>query len=918
MTTIHASSSESNGCKCEIFAEHTKEKCCDCHEETLTTPGKNEKCIPCYDDDERTENTSSVHRVFVSHKHNATDDDEFMPSFAAYVLQSQLPLFDITTNSPVKEFVSKCNQWLISLVSSDFVIDDNNWKSSVTCYLHKVNKVCKNSFKRQQQGNKFNEIACAFHTVNALSIKQFESLAESREMFAPNNQKVILYCCFLLTNSGVCQSLSMRQQDDHWYDTKLDILLNFLQQQAQDLTHSAPAWKFQLLFDCANVLHDLNLTKQIQKRFNTLSEIKSTKCGENVIKAFSNFALMIEADGNVYDRARDPPGQRSIYIPPGDVCSESYRLSTFIKYPQEVPANPRFLASAGFYYTGYKDRVKCFSCALCIEDWVYGDDVRSAKWHRQDCALVTGKESGNVPIGGSFSRFMAPPAAASSIRNNQSPINRPPALGIDAHPQSVARQPAGEALLKHSPHRSSYTPMQTASPVPSTARTQFQVVEFATIPSSYHENFLRSLDLRKESERSRSFEHWPCERPTVQSADLARSGFFYLGNLDRVQCFSCGGVLRNWNYGDNVQAEHRRHFPHCRMVQGSEQQNVCLTPEQRATVPSSQHVFHEPPDPSEDVARDLRNMFQCNFAVNPHMRNEDTRLETYDHRWPTSQVNATPRQIAAAGFFYLGERDRVKCWYCNGGLQNWDPQDEPWTEHAKWFPTCEFLLQRKGPDFVHRMVAMFPNLNRPVLRSPHDVPPARERPQIGYGSSSRRGGSPPPAIYDPQVELKKQSEQFKKAMESETVRSVKDMGFDLKTIKSVVKRRIRESKPCTRAEELVDDIGNYQRTSDSDDDDENEMETDPPQPASTNPKRTGDIACNSMTPMDAEDQSPSMQARIKELQDERLCKICLDQPSDIVFVPCGHLCSCGNCATSVKKCPMCRMKIQKSIRTYMS
>jgi len=36
---------------------------------------------------------------------------------------------------------------------------------------------------------------------------------------------------------------------------------------------------------------------------------------------------------------------------------------------------------------------------------------------------------------------------------------------------------------------------------------------------------------------------------------------------------------------------------------------------------------------------------------------------------------------------YLGERDRVKCWYCNGGLQNWDPDDEPWTEHAKWFPT---------------------------------------------------------------------------------------------------------------------------------------------------------------------------------------------------------------------------------------
>ena len=36
--------------------------------------------------------------------------------------------------------------------------------------------------------------------------------------------------------------------------------------------------------------------------------------------------------------------------------------------------------------------------------------------------------------------------------------------------------------------------------------------------------------------------------------------------------------------------------------------------------------------------------------------------------------------------FVLGERDRTKCWYCNGGLQNWRNDDDPWEEHAKWFP----------------------------------------------------------------------------------------------------------------------------------------------------------------------------------------------------------------------------------------
>ena len=73
--------------------------------------------------------------------------------------------------------------------------------------------------------------------------------------------------------------------------------------------------------------------------------------------------------------------------------------------------------------------------------------------------------------------------------------------------------------------------------------------------------------------------------------------------------------------------------------------------------------------------------------MNPHMKEESARLLTFDQRWPASKIHATPLQIVKAGFYFLGERDRVKCWYCNGGLQNWEPMDEPWKEHAKWFPT---------------------------------------------------------------------------------------------------------------------------------------------------------------------------------------------------------------------------------------
>jgi len=77
--------------------------------------------------------------------------------------------------------------------------------------------------------------------------------------------------------------------------------------------------------------------------------------------------------------------------------------------------------------------------------------------------------------------------------------------------------------------------------------------------------------------------------------------------------------------------------------------------------------------------------------------------------------------------FFKGVRDRVKCFYCNGGLQNWRQNDNPWEEHAKWYPICEFLLQRRGPEFIHNVVARFPNINRPLIRAPGlDVPPAAQ------------------------------------------------------------------------------------------------------------------------------------------------------------------------------------------------
>ncbi|CAI9154327.1 unnamed protein product [Rangifer tarandus platyrhynchus] len=85
----------------------------------------------------------------------------------------------------------------------------------------------------------------------------------------------------------------------------------------------------------------------------------------------------------------------------------------------------------------------------------------------------------------------------------------------------------------------------------------------------------------------------------------------------------------------------------------------------------------------------------------PGMGSEELRLASF-YDWPLSAV-VPPELLAAAGFFHTGQQDKVRCFFCYGGLQSWERGDDPWTEHARWFPRCEFLLRTKGRDFVYRV-----------------------------------------------------------------------------------------------------------------------------------------------------------------------------------------------------------------------
>ena len=62
--------------------------------------------------------------------------------------------------------------------------------------------------------------------------------------------------------------------------------------------------------------------------------------------------------------------------------------------------------------------------------------------------------------------------------------------------------------------------------------------------------------------RKKSFEQWP-KGDIIQPDELVDAGCYYTGKSDRVKCFSCGGVLCNWETGDDAMQKHRLHYPNC-------------------------------------------------------------------------------------------------------------------------------------------------------------------------------------------------------------------------------------------------------------------------------------------------------------------------------------------------------------------
>ncbi|MDP0589938.1 MAG: RING-HC finger protein [Candidatus Endonucleobacter bathymodioli] len=259
----------------------------------------------------------------------------------------------------------------------------------------------------------------------------------------------------------------------------------------------------------------------------------------------------------------------------------------------------------------------------------------------------------------------------------------------------------------------------------------------------------RHDSMKSERIRLNSFSTFP-DIQNLSNFDLARVGFYYTntdtGNTTECKCFCCGYTYTNWKEHDNPYDIHQQISPNCAYMTGEKNDNLPIHDDDKTkprrilndtlnnslaalSLPKQQlRITEDPSEASIIVNTDDNTIKNISSKSTPSRSNNITigsncsenssinqnacgprypsysdisiRRDSYKNKNWHSSLSHMPEALAKAGFFYTNYADYVRCFHCGGGLRNWDPNDEPFVEHARWLPECAYLITCKGSEFI--------------------------------------------------------------------------------------------------------------------------------------------------------------------------------------------------------------------------
>lgn len=408
--------------------------------------------------------------------------------------------------------------------------------------------------------------------------------------------------------------------------------------------------------------------------------------------------------------------------------------------------------------------------------------------------------------------------------------------------------------------------------------------------------FSQTKECNQEAVRLKTFLLWPTWGK-AEPSKLAEEGFYFTGDDDKVKCYKCNVEVNNWKDLAETPAEvHKRKSPYCDLVNKEKTDNVPLHPEPpkgskgrkrnrtKKTGSADKQYNNDSPNDSPDeidngsvmadsmasvsegaaaatgkshMAKPLSTPFTKSAPLEEwnkaDLQIEENRLVTFQGQWP-EDCPVPYKQVAKAGFWYKGPKDRVECAFCRGRLVNWVAGDDPVGEHARHFPACPFIQELNNePMRVLKMRSA-----RAMMRLGYH----EAKVLMAINTCKQQGNNNPNA------------------------EAIQEAIFEIEEEEVTKKEQLK----AAAAERLRSD-GLHSGT---DREDSN---------------------------LDSSLSSPEvheLKKKNEELKMSTICKVCLGKEVNCVFLPCRHLVCCNECASKVEYCPVCRLKIIGTVKTFMA
>jgi hypothetical protein len=342
----------------------------------------------------------------------------------------------------------------------------------------------------------------------------------------------------------------------------------------------------------------------------------------------------------------------------------------------------------------------------------------------------------------------------------------------------------------------------------------------------------RRPDMKLENDRRRSFSSWPYNAP-VSKDKLASDGFYYLGHKLETACAFCKVEISDWHYGETPI---KRHLPQCE--------------------------------------------FPKLKSLREQMKQREKRQQTF------TEWNTASERLVNAGFF-LNDESIPQCAWCRGTLLLPLSNENPFEEHARKYPCCEFILN-PPPYACHGMD------------------------ELNTSSSSNVINHAEPK-YPNMIIQEQRIKTFPKWSDMKKIQDITNAGFfyigredatmcfhcggSLHNWEDGDHPWIEHAKwypHCyfvilSKGLEFIDEC--KQKCNDP-------------------------IVIAKYIASDSQHTNVCSAHSCAFMRTNNMCKICMSQESRITFIPCGHFVTCAACASSIKECVICRKRITSTIRTF--